>query len=206
MRRQTFPMLRSMLPAVIALAALLGGVLAAAALFRQPTMDFETGVLLPEPRPLPALALVDESAAPTMLNAAREEWTLVFPGFTYCPDICPTTLAQLAGLPPRVEGLKVRLLTVDPARDDPARLKAYVEHFHPRLGAWVASDDTLPEVARALSIAYVRVPQGEDGEYTMDHSTALTLISPEGRIRAFFTPPFDIEGMAADISRLMAQG
>jgi protein SCO1/2 len=199
-------MLRSLLPAVIALAALLGGVLAAAALFRPSAPAFETGVLLPEPRPLPALPLLDESAAPTLLNAARDEWTLVFPGFTYCPDICPTTLAQLAGLPPRVEGLKVRLLTIDPARDDPARLKAYVQHFDPRLGAWVAGDDALPEVARALSIAYVRVPQGEDGDYTMDHSTALTLIGPEGRIRAFFTPPFDIEGMAADIGRLIAKG
>lgn len=198
-------MFRSLIPVVIALVALLGGVLAAAALFSPSTPTFASGVLLPEPRPLPALALVDESGSPTLLNAAREEWTLVFPGFTYCPDICPTTLAQLAGLPPRVEGLKVRLFTVDPERDDPPRLKAYVEHFDARLGAWVATADTLPELARALSIAYARVPLNDGEDYTMDHSTALTLIGPEGRIRAFFTPPFDIEAMAADLRALMAR-
>lgn len=198
-------MSRSLIPAVLAIAAVLGGIVAAASLLRPPEARLETGVLLPESRALPALPLTDESGTPTLLNAAREEWTLVFPGFTYCPDICPTTLAQLAGLPPRVEGLKVRLLSIDPERDDPERLKAYTAHFESRMGAWVATEDALPDVARALSIAYAKVPLGDDGDYTMDHSTALTLIGPEGRIRAFFTPPFDIEAMSNDLRQLMAR-
>lgn len=196
-------MSRSLVTAGIAVIALIGGLVVASYFGAPPQRDLEVGVLLPSPRVLPDLAVIDEGGTARSLAAFRGEWTLVFPGFTYCPDICPTTLAQLAALPPQVAGLKVRLFSIDPERDSPERLAEYVRFFHPDFGAFTLPEPDLAAAARALAVVYMKVPTGDDDSYTMDHSSALTLINPQGQVQGFFTPPFDIDAMARDLQRLI---
>lgn len=199
-------MSRSLLTPALAMAALLTGVLAAAWLYHPPSRELQHGVLLPDPRPLPAdVTVFDERGEARPLNAFTGEWTLIFPGFTYCPDICPTTLGLLAALPSKVPGLKVRLFSIDPERDSPERLRAYVQHFHPEFGAFTTPEPGLAAAARALAVVYVRVPTADGADYTMDHSSALALLNPKGEVAAFFTPPFDIPGIAEDLKRLTAR-
>jgi protein SCO1 len=104
---------------------------------REAAPQTERATLLPEPRPLPALALSDQDGHALAPDFFKSHWTLVFFGFTQCPDICPTTLAtlaqvskQLADLPP-MQRPRVLLVSVDPERDPPEHLAAYVRFFDP---------------------------------------------------------------------------
>ena len=105
-------------------------------------------------------------------------------GFTFCPDLCPTTLFQIAGivedLGDRAAGLKVALISVDPERDTVAVLKDYVSAFHPDFIGLTGSPEAIAVAAKAYRIFYKKVPL-EDGDYTVDHSAAALLFGADGR-------------------------
>lgn len=196
---------RSVLFGVIAALAAALGVFAALQL-RPSGVQLQSGTLLPQPRPLPELRLIDQDGQPYGRDRLAGAWTLIFPGFTYCPDVCPTTLAllkrvkaQLPAQPP----LRVMLLSVDPQRDTPARLKRYVQQFDPAFLGVTAPEPQLGEVARSLGIAYARVPGSTPESYQMDHSAALILLDPQAQVVAYLTPPFKVETLAADLARVM---
>lgn len=171
--------------------------------------SLQQAVWLDTPRALPAIDIVTTDGNTVPLNAATGQWRLIFPGFTYCPDICPDTLSRLAQIAPKLAPVQVTLFSVDPQRDTPERLREYVRYFDPSFEAITpASVDTLPDMALALSVAYARVPLEGDA-YTLDHSTAMPLIDPEGRLVAFFTELKDPEVFAADLQHIIesvAQG
>lgn len=187
------------LVAVAIVAGVLGIVVANS--LRAPA-ELQDAVWLDTPRALPPIAVIDETGAERRLDSATGQWQLMFPGFTYCPDICPDTLARLAQVPDRIDGLTIRLFTVDPERDTPNRLADYVRHFHAEFGALTTTEDDLAAAARALSIAYVQVPL-EGGSYTMDHSTAMALIDPDGRLVAFVPRLESIDTLVSDVSYIM---
>lgn len=196
---------------IVAISALVVVALATVALFglKQPpagvTVQLQAGTLLPDPRPLPDFALLDHHRRPFTRAALTDQWTLLFAGFTHCPDVCPATLATLAGLDSRLQAagvdIQTVLLTVDPLRDDPATLSAYVSHFNPRFLGVTGEAHEVDRLMGGLGLAYIKVP-GAAGNYTVDHSTALVLIDPHGRVAAYFQPPFRAEPMISDLAAL----
>jgi len=169
----------------------------------------QAGTQLPQPRALPAFTLIDHDARPYTAQQLQGRWTLLFPGFTYCPDVCPTTLAFLkqlnAGLD-EAQRPRIVFLSVDPERDTPARLKEYVAHFDPAFVGVTAPEPQLSEIARAFGIAYAKVPGASAESYQMDHSAALILLNPQAQIVAYFSPPFDQARLSADLRKLVGAG
>jgi protein SCO1 len=168
----------------------------------EPVM-LRTGTALPDPRPLGQLSLVDQAGQPFRREDLEGRWSLVFTGFTHCPDVCPTTLALMAELHRRLarKDLQFVFVSVDPARDTPGVLARYLAHFD---AAFTGATGTRAQVERftsALGLAQVRNP-GVGDEYTVDHSTALVLIDPEARIAGYFQAPHVRDALAADLAAL----
>ncbi|QIB64829.1 SCO family protein [Kineobactrum salinum] len=167
----------------------------------------QVGILLDTPAAVSAFELVDHRSATYNQASLAGHWTLVFPGFTHCPDICPTTLTTLDRmqglLGEHASGLQVVLLSVDPERDTPDVLADYLGYFNPGFVGLTGEPAELDNLYRSLGVNHIRIP-GANGEYSVDHSAALMLIDPEGRLVAYFTPPFRARELAADLSLLVA--
>lgn len=110
--------------------------------------------------------------------------SMVFFGFTYCPDVCPTTLSDISDwlddLGDEAAGMNVVLISVDPERDTVDALAEYVEYFHPAIRGWTGTEEQLARAARGFRAAYERVPTG-DGGYTMNHTASVFLFDADGR-------------------------
>ena len=198
--------------AAVAVASALAGVAAAFVLTRaQPAMPaLERATLFEASRPLPAIALQDQSGQAFDLARMHGHWTLLFFGFTNCPDVCPTTLAtlaearrQLADLPPD-EIPEVVLATVDPARDTPAALARYVAHFDPSFTGITGSRESIEVFTRDLGVVVMIGEPAADGSYTVDHSAAIFLIDPAAAFTALFSTPHDAGTIARDYRRIVS--
>jgi protein SCO1/2 len=190
-----------------ATAAFVAGLLGARALIPDASTAWapalERATRWPDSPPLPRLALVDESGGPFDGTAFLGAWTYVFFGFTACPDICPSTLTVLAQVRRALQDLpealqpSILLVTVDPARDDAARLAAFVRHFDPRFRAVTGDPREIERLASALHAAYARV-ELQEGGYTMDHASSLFLVGPDGNLVATSGAPHDAAVIARD--------
>ena len=187
------------------------GLVAAAAIFALAGRDaadlqLSSGIALPKPRELPDFQLADQHARPFNRASLEGGWTLLFAGFTHCPDICPTTLATLADIDARLQAVGAELdtvfLSLDPERDQPAVLGPYLAHFNPGFRGATGAREEVERLMAGLGLAYIRVPTGGDG-YTIDHSAALVLIDPRARVAAYFKPPLVAERIAADLAPLV---
>lgn len=187
------------------LAAITLGIVAAILSQTSETIALRSGTALPEPRPVADFELVDQQGRAFTREAFEGRWTLVFTGFTNCPDICPTTLALLATLASRLRErggeLQTVFVSVDPGRDTQAALAQYVGHFDPGMIGATGTKAQIDRLCSELGLVYVRNP-GTGGEYTVDHSAALVLIDPQARIAGYFQPPLDQEGLIADLAPL----
>lgn len=136
----------------------------------------------------------------------RGRYMLVFFGFTFCPDVCPTALqvssAALDKLGDKARRVTPVLISVDPERDTPEQLQSYVSSFHPRL---VGLTGTLPEieaVARAYRAYYRRVKdERSTAGYSIDHTSIIYLMGPDGRFLTHFTHATSVDAMAAGLAR-----
>lgn len=152
-------------------------------------------VLLQEGRPLPALSMSDQDGQAVAMDSLTGHWSLMFFGYTFCPDICPTTLAQLREiqrkLPPAAsQRLQVYFVSVDPHRDTPAQLKNYLSYFDKRFIGLTAPDSVLSQLSTAISVPYLP-PDTSKPNYTVQHSGNLAVVGPDGRLRGFIRAPFD---------------
>jgi len=170
--------------------------------------ETERATVLPEPRSLPPLELIDQHGRALPAGFFASHWTLVFFGFTQCPDICPTTLAtlaqvraQLADLP-EVARPRVLLVSVDPERDPPERLAAYVRFFDPSFLGATGSAEATAAAAAAFGVPYARVEMPEGG-YTMDHGSGLFLVGPGGGLVAYLSAPHEAAIIARDFRRIL---
>jgi protein SCO1/2 len=196
MRGKSWPI--AALTAAVALGA------AAAFLWRwQQPLALAAGTALPEPREIADFTLVDAEGKPFDRARLRGHWTVLFTGFTHCPDVCPTTLALFASLRKRVpdERIQFLFLSVDPERDTPEVVARYIAHFGTGLVGATGEREEIDRLTRELGLAQVRNP-GPGEEYTVDHSTALVLFDPEARVAGYFTPPHDEQALAADLAAL----
>lgn len=162
-------------------------------------------VALDPPRDVAAFELTDQHDRPFTAADLRGRWTVLFVGFTHCPDICPTTLGLLASvdnrLPEARRPLQFVFVSADPERDTPARLRDYVGLFNADWAALTGPFDQLDRLLDSLQLAYVKVPMG-NGDYTIDHSTALVLIDPKARMAGFYPAPHEPAELVADLGSL----
>jgi protein SCO1/2 len=117
---------------------------------------------------------------------------LVYFGFTYCPDICPTDLQQISlalkKLGPAGNEVQALFITVDPERDKPQHLASYVRQFHPRLIGLTGTAKAIREAARAYKVYYKRIALGGRAGYTVDHTAFIYLMDRDGQYLGFFPP------------------
>lgn len=183
----------------------------------------QTVKLFPHPRELPAFALRQSDGTQLAPGELAGHWTVVFLGFTHCPDICPTTLAELAqaqkqwGALPDSTRPRVLFVSVDPDRDTPMKVGEYARAFHRDTLAATADIPALESFAKSMSMVFVKVPmepapmesgQPEAGapanRYSVDHSAALAVLDPQGRMAGVITPPLAPKAIAEDLIALTA--
>jgi protein SCO1/2 len=162
-----------------------------------------SGTWFPTPRPIGAFALTAHTGRAFGAADLTGHPTLVFFGFTHCPDVCPTTLVKLAQVKKTgaLPGMRVLFVSVDPGRDTPAVLAPYVHAFDPDFIGATGDPAEIARLARKFGVAVARVDL-PGGDYTMDHSAAVFLLDRHGQIVAVFTPPFDVAPFAADLQRV----
>lgn len=146
-------------------------------------------ILLPQSRSVPALEMTDQNGQPVTMDQLKGKWSLLFFGYTFCPDVCPTTLAQLrqvkSELPKEAaERLQVVLVSVDPNRDTPTQLKQYLGYFDTEFRGVTGSLETTQKLANALSIPFIPADTSKPN-YTVDHSGNLALLGPDGEATWF---------------------
>ncbi len=165
----------------------------------------QNALLFPAPRALPGFALDGADGSRVDAAALQGRWSLVFVGFTHCPDICPTTLATLGelrrALPELQPPLQVVFVSVDPERDSADRATEYAHYFVPDSIGTTADHPRLERFTRSLGMVYMSSPLA-DGDYTVDHSASIAILDPQARQVGIFRPPFDVAAMAADLRQL----
>ncbi|MDP9010840.1 MAG: SCO family protein [Pseudomonadota bacterium] len=186
------------------------GVAAALVWAPRPPMELATGTLLAPSRVLADFSLIDNqgrSFGPANLHG---HWSLMFFGYTNCPDFCPTTLTMLAAVEKRLRAAKAEVppqvifVSVDAKRDTPAQLSKYVPYFDPEfIGLTAADQPAIERQARKWGVAVMLRPAA-DGNYTVDHSGAIFVIDPAGKLAAILNGPFTVEALQSDIQRIVA--
>ena len=161
-----------------------------------------SGTWYPQARALPDFELRDAAGMPLTARGLSGTPTLVFFGFTHCPDVCPTTLVKLAQVRrlAAVADLKVLFISVDPQRDTPQVIAQYVHAFDPQFQGATGTPAAIAALARQFGVAVSRV-ELPGGDYTMDHSAVVFLLNDAASIVGIFTPPFDVSAMAQDLRR-----
>ena len=169
--------------------------------------EFKGGLLTP-PKMAPDFTLTTQDGRPLRLSGERGTVVALWFGYTFCPDVCPTTLAELAQVRSRLgrDGNRFRILfvTVDPERDTQARLREYVSAFSGSFTALTGAPDRLTETRKAYGVvADKRVVAGTSAAYLIDHSAFVYVIDPAGRLRLMFPFGMPIEDMIHDIKLLL---
>lgn len=156
-----------------------------------------SGTWLAQPRPVTDFQLTDHLGHPFTAQDLQGKPSLVFFGFTHCPDVCPSTLAMLAQVKKAapIAGLRVLFITVDPERDTPAAVGTYAHAFDPDF-IGLTGDPKPVEKAFAVTSFRVDLP---GGDYTMDHSAVVFLVDAHARIVGIFTPPYDARSITQDL-------
>jgi protein SCO1/2 len=189
-----------LLVAVAALCAALAGFWLARELDNS-APQLTSGTWLAQPRAVSDFQLTDALGHPFTAHELQGKPSLVFFGFTHCPDVCPTTLAKLAQVKKvaPVAGLQVLFVTVDPQRDTPTAVGIYAHAFDPDFIGLTGDAAAIENVTKAFGVAALRVDL-PGGDYTMDHSAAVFLVNSRAQIVGIFTPPFDTHRLAQDLA------
>jgi protein SCO1 len=172
-----------------------------------PLPAMKTVRLFQAPRALPDFRLARDDGSALTPASLRGHWTIVFLGFTHCPDVCPTTLtslkqAQDAWTPiPAAIRPRVLFVSVDPERDTPKIVGDYAHYFHADTLAATVGEPALQDFAHGLGLVYMKVPLA-GGDYTMDHSATLVVLDPQGRQAGLIRPPLLPADIAADLAAL----
>ncbi|HET7791867.1 MAG TPA: SCO family protein [Rhizobacter sp.] len=156
------------------------------------------------------LSLPDQNGQVRTLVDFKGKLTVVFFGYTQCPDVCPTTMAELAAVKKalgkdgeRVQGV---FITIDPERDTPELLKAYMAGFDPSFIALRGTLEQTAAIAKDFKVFYAKVPGKSDGSYTMDHTAGSYIFDANGKLRLFTRYGSGAEALAADLKALLAAG
>ncbi|NLA52298.1 MAG: SCO family protein [Alcaligenaceae bacterium] len=151
------------------------------------------------------LEAIDEDGEVFLFEDFKGKVSLIFFGFTRCPDVCPTTLLQLSQLKAALtaeeaEQLQVYLITVDPERDTPIRLREYLSYFDPGFKALTGTEEQVATMAKSFNVFYNKVPTAA-GQYTMEHSTYVFVLDNDAKSVLLFREGMAIEEMLSDIKK-----
>jgi protein SCO1/2 len=178
------------------------------------TAQLRSATLLPDGRALPEFSLKDHDGRPFTRERLRGHTSLVFFGFTRCPDICPATLQQLTAARRRLAAAETQpgpasasppeiiLISVDPERDTPQVLDRYVSHFGEGVTGLSGEPADIHALTDALGLFFEKSGGGPD--YTVSHSTAVLVIDPEAELQAIFSTPHAVDAFVHDLPLLMA--
>lgn len=203
---------QNLLPyAGLLLLAVAGGLLGGYLSFhsRQPERPVTAALLLHEPKPLPDFSLTDTAGSTFDKARLTGGWSLLYFGYTHCPDACPTTLAaldkfvgQIAKLP---KSLKPRIyfISVDPKRDTLDLLKNYTLYFNPGFTGATGSLDALRALTGPLGVDFSYGKPDAKGDYSVDHTSFVVLVDPKAEEVAMFSPPMEPARMAADYRAIL---
>lgn len=153
-------------------------------------------------------SLTDHNGKPRTLADFKGKAVVVFFGFTQCPDVCPTTLSEMAAvmqqLGPLSDKVQVLFISVDPDRDTPELLSKYVPAFDQRFLGLVGDKAATEKVAKEFRVFFQKVPGKDPGSYTMDHTAGSYVFDPEGRLRLFVRHGQGAEPIAHDLKMLLS--
>ncbi len=167
---------------------------------------------LSQPRVITPFLLTDDKNRPFTLENFKGQWSLLFFGFTNCPDLCPTTLASLNQSYKKLAALgqkplpQIVFISVDPEKDNPRRINNYLQNFNPNFIGATGSEEYLHGLTKELSIIYAKVVDkklADDEDYSIDHSGAVIIVNPRGQFFGIFSAPLNAEHIAQDMQAIM---
>lgn len=198
---------------IVAIVAVIAGILGAK--YLAPTTDKEEidvkyFAFYPASRPVKSFELTQANGRPFGNENLKNAWTLVFVGYTYCPDICPTTMAALNKVWPKLSSIKsehptqVLFLSVDPKRDSIQRLESYVSYFNDDFIAATGPHKELFPLVRNLGLMYAITGDTEKPDYLVDHSASVVLINPNAEVIGRFKPIMEPGKLAiSDVEQIL---
>ena len=194
-----------------AVVALVGGMWAANSLMSPASLDDGqvNATYMEGGRDITRFELVDHRGESFSHDDLQGQWTLLFFGFTHCPDICPMTLAELSRVHADLaeqgldDNLRTVFVTVDPERDTPERLEAYVTNFHDDFLGVTGDLDDIDVLARDMGVAHIRHDEDNDNDYMVDHGASVLLVNPEGRFQAMFGSPHRADEISTDLTTII---
>lgn len=164
--------------------------------------------LLDAPRALPEFTLLGSDGRSIDKATLAGHYTLAFLGFTHCPDVCPTTLQELAAAEklwadlPEAQRPRILFISADPERDTPEQLGQYVGFFSPTMLAGTGNAAALTRLTAPLKMVFAKVPLG-NGNYSIDHTSWVAVLDPQTRLIGRIHPPLNAATIASDMKLLM---
>ncbi|HEB92711.1 MAG TPA: SCO family protein [Gammaproteobacteria bacterium] len=155
--------------------------------------------LRPEPLPLEKFSLIDQQGQPFTLDQLKDKWSFVFFGYTSCPDVCPTTLAEMVNIADMLaekeqdDNIQFVFVSVDPERDTVELLKDYMGYFSPAFIGLTGHQSDIDALTQQLNILTIRKPSESPDSYQINHPSSIMLIDPKRRWFASFSPPIHDE-------------
>ena len=163
--------------------------------------------LLDPPRQLADFSLIDDQGADFLPDQFKGKWNVLFFGFTYCPDICPLTMKQMADikglLGDSAEDMRIFLVSVDPDRDKPENLRRYLDNFDNNFIGLTGAIDQVYRFSTQVNAPFFPVVNSPDPNYTVDHSGSLILINPEANYAGFFRAPHDTQKITKALASIL---
>ncbi|MCP4041382.1 MAG: SCO family protein [Gammaproteobacteria bacterium] len=171
------------------------------------------GVLWPEPKQLLSFELMDQERRPFTTESLKGKWTMLFFGYTYCPDICPMAMSVLKMITTRLEQFpeiaadtQVVFVSVDPERDPPEKLAEYTAYFNRDFIGVTGSVKEIDALAKQIGAGYIKEPPAPSGDYLIAHSSTIFLIDPQVRLYAVFSQPHDPETIVGQYEKIRSLG
>jgi protein SCO1/2 len=163
---------------------------------------------LDPPKTVQPFQLIDHHNKPFTLDSLKQKWTLMFFGYTHCPDVCPTTMQVLADVDERLakneadlhKDTRVVFVSVDPKRDNTEQLAKYVPYFNRSFLGVTGGPDQIDQLTRQLGIMHLQVKQGEG--YLVDHSASILLFGPDAKLHGIFSAPHATDRLLQDYIKL----
>ena len=196
------PSLKKLFPVLLALLALVAGVLLSQNINKKDpattlTQSKIPGLLWPNPKQITPFQLIDQNAENFDLERLKDQWSMIFFGYTHCPDICPTTMTLMNAVVSELSTEKeptpqVIFVTVDPDRDTQEHLAEYVTYFNPTFIGLTGSEESIAGLTKQIGILSMKIPNkdaADESDYLVDHSASILLIGPQSRLIGIFSAP-----------------